>query len=282
MSLSGLKMDGGRAVLRQAKSNLDGWIALFRRGRRVQSSGGLWPLSGRVVVGATVTVIVLVAVVVMADAWAINASRTLPGALHSVFRVITDFGKSGWFLWPIGVALIVLGLVTSPAIGRIGTSVVAALAVRLTFVFAAIAVPGLFATIIKRLIGRARPFVGGSADPYLYDPFVWKVAYASLPSGHATTAFAAAVAIGAMWPQSRPYVWIYALLIAASRVIVSAHHPSDVIAGAVVGVVGAVLVRNWFAARRLAFSVGADDRVHAMPGPSRRRLKTVAGRLFRP
>jgi membrane-associated phospholipid phosphatase len=219
---------------------------------------------------------------VIADAWAVDTSRTLPSAVRLLFNEITEFGKSGWFLWPIGVILLSLGLVSAPTLGRTGAAVVAAVAVRLTFVFAAIALPGLLVAIVKRLIGRARPFVGGSADPYLYDPLVWKAAYASLPSGHATTAFAAAVAIGAVWPQTRPYVWFYALLIAVSRVIVTAHHPSDVVAGAVVGAIGAVLVRNWFAARRIAFRVSVNGRVHAMPGPSWRRLKSVAVRLVRP
>jgi len=276
---SGIKAEGGRAVLRQARTNVDGWAAVFRRAPH----DGLWPWSGRVVIGALATTVILVPLVmVAADAWAIGAARGLPELVRLLFEEITDFGKAGWFLWPIGIFLVVLGLVVTPAIGRIGTGLVAALAVRLTFVFAAIALPGLLVAIVKRLIGRGRPFVGGPADPYLYDPFVWKAAYASLPSGHATTAFAAAVAIGAVWPQTRPYVWIYALLIAVSRVVVTAHHPSDVIAGAVVGALGAVLVRNWFAARRIAFRVGEDGRVHAMSGPSWRRLKGVAARLVRP
>ena len=75
-----------------------------------------------------------------------------------------------------------------------------------------------------------------------------------MPSGHATTAFAALVAIGAIFPQARALMWIYAVLIALSRVVITAHHPSDVIAGAIVGAVGALLVRNWFAARRLGFA----------------------------
>ena len=45
---------------------------------------------------------------------------------------------------------------------------------------------------------------------------------ASFPSGHATTAFAALVAIGVMFPRARPLLWVYALLIAASRIVVSA------------------------------------------------------------
>ena len=75
-------------------------------------------------------------------------------------------------------------------------------------------------------------------------------------------------------------MWIYAVLIALSRVVITAHHPSDVIAGAIVGAVGAVLVRNWFAARRLGFTVATDGSVRAMPGPSFRRIiKAVARRL---
>ena len=121
--------------------------------------------------------------------------------------------------------------------------VLAAWTVRLGFVFTAIALPGLFATIVKRLIGRARPLVAGD-DAFAYLPFGWKVDYASLPSGHATTAFAALVAIGAIFPQARALLWIYAVLIALSRVVLTAHYPSDVVAGAVVGAAGAWLVRS--------------------------------------
>jgi undecaprenyl-diphosphatase len=45
-------------------------------------------------------------------------------------------------------------------------------------------------------------------------------------------------------------------------------------------VVGALLVRSWFAARRLGFAIGADGVVRARPGPSWRRVKKVALRLI--
>jgi undecaprenyl-diphosphatase len=152
--------------------------------------------------------------------------------------------------------------------------------VRVGFVFLAIGLPSLFATTIKRLIGRARPPLYHPTGPFDYLPFSWRVEYASLPSGHATTAFAAAVALGALFPGARVYLWFYAGLIALSRVVLAAHYPSDVLAGALVGACGALLVRWWFAARRLGFAVGTDGAIHALPGPSLRRLKAVARRLF--
>jgi membrane-associated phospholipid phosphatase len=273
-------LGGGAAAevswLRQTEANIRAMIAtLFRPPRRPVR----WPLPGRLLTGTLLAIAVLIAIMVVLDAWSVGHARRLSGDLIAAARRFTDLGKSGWFLWPTGIALVVLAAIDSPALSRFSRCILAAWAVRLGFVFAAIAAPSLLATVIKRLIGRARPFVAGS-DVWAYEPFNWQARYASLPSGHSTTAFAALVAIGAIFPQARALMWIYAVLIALSRVIITAHHPSDVIAGAIVGAVGAFMVRNWFAARRLGFTVGPDGSVRAMPGPSVRRIiKAVARRL---
>src|SRR4029077_12864999 len=116
-----------------------------------------------------------------------------------------------------------LTIFENPVSTRISRAIVAAFAVRLGFVFLAVGLPGLFATIIKRIIGRARPFVAGN-DIWAYDPFSWQPRYASFPSGHVTTAFAALFAIGALFPQARALMWIYAVMIAVTRVMVTAHY----------------------------------------------------------
>jgi undecaprenyl-diphosphatase len=54
---------------------------------------------------------------------------------------------------------------------------------------------------------------------------------------------------------------VYALFIAASRLVLLAHHPSDVVAGGLIGVVGAMAVRYWFAARRLGFAIHRDGQI---------------------
>ena len=152
--------------------------------------------------------------------------------------------------------------------------------VRLGFVFAAIALPGLFVTIVKRLIGRARPFIGGEADPFLYMPFAWRPEYASLPSGHATNVFAALVAIGLVWPRLRAVMLVYALIIAVSRLIVL-RAPSERCHRRRDG--RRPSARSWCAigSRRAGWASRSmrDGGVRALPGPSLRRLKAVARRF---
>lgn len=266
----------GTPWLSQALANARGTLAtLVRPPRRVL----LWPSAGQIALALAGAAVAVLAVMVTVDAWAIAQVPRLPARLVEAFDRFTDLGKGGFFLWPLGLALIALALLSTSTLQRMSRLVLAAWAVRLGFVFTAIAVPGLFVTIVKRLIGRARPRVAGH-DTMAFVPFGWKVDYASLPSGHATTAFAALVAIGAIFPQARALLWIYAVLIAFSRVVLMAHYPSDVLAGALVGAAGAWLVQQWFAARGLGFAVTASGAVRPMPGPGLPRIvKALARRL---
>jgi membrane-associated phospholipid phosphatase len=273
------------ARLRWARANVAQYLALFRRKPRSAdrpAAAPAWRAPLRLGIGAVVAGVIIAAVMIVIDAPAVAVAQRLPERLITAFDQVTDFGKSVWFLVPIALALIALALLASPGLPRISRRLLAALAVRLGFLFLAIGLPGLVFTIVKRLIGRARPLVEGSADPFLYRPLSWNVEYASLPSGHSTDAFAAAMAVGALWPRARPVMWTYAVVIALSRVVLTAHFPSDVVAGAVAGVVGALIVRDWFAARGLAFSLGPDGGIRPFAKPSWARIKRVAGQLVAP
>jgi undecaprenyl-diphosphatase len=190
-------------------------------------------------------------------------------------RILTDFGKSAYVLWLLAGILAALALMIPRWRGS-SRSALLSLGTHLQFVFFAVLVPVLAGEVIKWIVGRGRPFVGGEANAFNFAHFAGTEAYASFPSGHAITSFALAFAVSAVWPQARPAMIVYAILIAISRLVLLAHHPSDVVAGALIGVVGAMLVRYWFAARRLGFAIRRDGAIVPLAGPSLGHLKRVA------
>ena len=99
--------------------------------------------------------------------------------------------------------------------------------------FLAVGVAALLVTVFKDLFDRARPPL---ADATL-DPIGIVPASASFPSGHAATAFAAAVAIGLVHPRLRRPLLALAVVVALSRVYLGVHYVLDVLAGTALGVV---------------------------------------------
>lgn len=223
---------------------------------------------------------VIIALMYLLDVWEIGLMppRGTPG-LWPV-RILTEFGKDTYVLACLAGMLLVTALVavTLPGASR---AQLLGFGLRLQFLFFAVLVPLLAGEFIKWAVGRGRPFVGGKADPFNFAPFAGTEAYASFPSAHAITGFALAFAVAAVWPRARVAMIVYALLIAVSRLVLLAHHPSDVVAGALIGVVGAMAVRYWFASRRLGFAIHRDGEIVPLRSASGHR-KRVARRPSAP
>lgn len=85
--------------------------------------------------------------------------------------------------------------------------------------------------LLKRCIGRARPFVdcpGIRACARALDQY-------SFPSGHTLHAVAFATLLSWHYPVFAIPLWIFAALVMASRVVLGLHYPSDVAVGAIIG-----------------------------------------------
>jgi undecaprenyl-diphosphatase len=87
------------------------------------------------------------------------------------------------------------------------------------------------ASLLKAVTGRPRPFVSIHHVHVLIN----RPASGSMPSAHATTAFAGALLLGWLWPRWRIGFLALATVIAFSRVYVGVHYPADVLAGAALG-----------------------------------------------
>jgi membrane-associated phospholipid phosphatase len=100
-------------------------------------------------------------------------------------------------------------------------------------------------TLLKGVFDRPRPSV---VDPAVH-PLVAAPHNGSLPSTHAASAFAAALAVGLVHPRLRWPLLVLASLIALSRVWLGVHYPTDVFAGAALG--AAIAVVLWRVAIRV-------------------------------
>ena len=111
---------------------------------------------------------------------------------------------------------------------------------------------GLAAGALKTLVGRERPYVGGS--PSTFEPFNFK--NESFPSGHTALAFALATSFAAETPDwvSDVFFYVAATMTGLSRIQDDRHWLTDVVAGAGVG----YLAGRWAtrAHRRIPLSAG--------------------------
>ena len=203
--------------------------------------------------GLALTAALLVGVAVMVDERAIRFARSMPRAVVEGFYLITALGASGYLFTLSAATAIGASMATARARTarlRAGWRVLAARAV---YLFAVLAVSGLFSQIIKRLVGRARPKLMDTFGPFHFDGLSIQSTLASFPSGHTTTAFAAATALAFFLPRWQAPLLLLACAVGMSRVFVGAHYPSDVLAGVAVGTLVAVSLARAFARRDLVF-----------------------------
>src|SRR6185369_3226250 len=113
--------------------------------------------------------------------------------------------------------------------------------------FAMLATPGLVADLLKGLFGRTRPKLLFADDRYGFTGLAFHPDYWSFPSGHTVNAVAIAIALYTIWPRFWPLCLVFAGLVAASRIILSAHYAGDVVMGVYVAAVVCTYVRFVFA-----------------------------------
>lgn len=229
-----------------------------------------WLLAG---LGYLIVLAIVYPVDVPIALWA----QDLPEPTPTVFRWITRFGESDWILIP--ALALWLGCALAAALFRrpVARRALAQLSGIFAFIFIGVGLPGLVTTIIKRVIGRARPELLDHPDAGAFAINLLDHTHQSFPSGHATTSFALCFVLAFLVPRSLPWALIFAGLIGFSRLVVGAHYATDVLAGLAIGTLGAYAVRNAFAARGRVFRRTPEGQIERRPPAALRRLLARRG-----
>ena len=165
----------------------------------------------------------------------IQSSRT--PWLEPVMRGATDLGKPATVLGAL-LGIAIFDAAAGPATARLAL---------LALVPTNLVVEGL-----KRAVNRTRP--DGEQ----------KRSNSSFPSSHAANAAALAWVLARRWRRLAPALWALAVLVAASRMYLNRHYPSDVLAALAIG-----MACGWLAPRML--------RRRAAPEPASARTATGSG-----
>ena len=193
--------------------------------------------------------------------------KSLDPAIITLFGAITKAGDSKYWLVPLAMMLPFIyaarQAVAEGSVKRIlswsGQAVI--------FVFTTIAVSGILNNIVKIVVGRTRPRLWFTDGLYGFAPFSFgESVYQSFPSGHTNTAFALALALSFFWPRLRWAFFTFAVTIAASRVIITAHYLSDVIGGALLAIFITLWMRKFFAEKGWVFIRRGGEFRLAAPG----------------
>jgi membrane-associated phospholipid phosphatase len=179
-------------------------------------------------------------------------SKNLPPIYHHLSQLLTKIGDS-LYIFIVCTSLIFLSLTLLKKTAGKKIKMIAKVVIShcMLFFFSTL-FSGLIAQIIKHLVGRARPKLIEEFGIFNLKGLSFQASFASLPSGHSVTAFSIAYLLTLYMPKYRIVFYLIATSVGISRVVLGSHYPSDVIAGAVLGIFCTFLIAKLFTKKKIA------------------------------
>jgi membrane-associated phospholipid phosphatase len=117
---------------------------------------------------------------------------------------------------------------------------------RCRWLLASVTLAGLLGEVLKILVRRDRPAAEDGAYAFrAWSDHPWSSGGFGMPSSHAIEAFAAATVLAGWLPETAPLWFALAAGCALTRLLSGAHFLSDVVAGALLGVLVARALAPW-------------------------------------
>ncbi len=155
-----------------------------------------------------------------------------------------DWIGQGWRLASVSLFLLAMGWIfEKPIIKRVAIQ---------TLIAHGIA--ALLANGMKHLIGRPRPKFVHAGDWQI--SMSWASGLDSFPSGHSTASFAIATVLAKRFPMWGPLCLAIAVFVGVSRVLRGSHFLTDVIGGAVLGILSGFVASASFTQWRTSLQEG--------------------------
>ncbi len=138
--------------------------------------------------------------------------------LNKILVPITCSGNNGYIWFIMSIPLLIMSKYRVTGFTLILAMLISALSGEVT---------------IKHIVGRVRP----CNREFEKEVLIKHPAHYSFPSGHTSSSFAVTMVMFFMMPVLFIPVFIYACLMAFSRMYVLVHYPTDVLAGIVLGTI---------------------------------------------
>ncbi len=229
---------------------------------------------------AVLALSVLACAFLIIDPLVLGVVREFDTGTRNFFRTLTYLGKSSWILVLSGALILLFTWLGAKQARRRNNAAYRYAQQLLLFLFSTVALSGLGVSLLKNVLGRARPKFFDELGPVEFQPFTFDYEFASFPSGHATTAGALAGVLAIVWPRARVPLFIAGAWIASTRFLIGAHYFSDSVAGCAIGVASAYFLRYRLARRDWLFRKHEDGSIRLRGGVMlRSATRSLASRL---
>ena len=169
-----------------------------------------------------------------------------PGSVYlkEFFRNITNFGDSLWYFLTFVILFFSTFLISKKFLNLEKYRIYFKYFSITALVY--LSATGILTQFLKHIIGRARPNYTSLDESFKFDFFTTSSSFHSFPSGHASTIFIVCLLLGVLIPRLKYFFYLFAVVVAISRVVVGAHFTTDIVAGALVALIVFKILNSFF------------------------------------